>query len=246
MTAEELIAKGPTNVDSKVEAMLASQVDLHTIPAQTSESVKVTSVEPTKIDTDKIKSDGTLEDPLEKFKSIVTEKKTDDKKEDSTVSKDTTKPEKQEEKEKTPEPTKEEDVPKTARFPKPKLEDQLKEEDLSDLDPSALEYFKKMDKSAREYVKARLKENKDLKDRLSKSPNSLPQNWFDHEEAYILHPEFRKNIALATRVNQEVSYWKDQLRKVRLGETWQDLEQGKDGLVQVDMKPDVNAEDELN
>lgn len=248
-TAEETIQSGATQtvdlsqpVGPQVNEDGSNKVD-----------VKITSADPTTIKLDQKEIPGLPSDPFERFKQIVTEKKEVKKDEKEGKEKGTGeegKPGEQSDKSKPDDSEyKKEadgDVPPTARYkPKPKLEDQLKEEDLTGIDKESFPILRKMDKDAREWVKARIRENTELKEKLKQSPNNLPANWFDHEEAYILHPEFRKNIALVGQVTKEVNYWKEQLVKVRKGEKWHDLTATKDGLVTEEMLPDVNAEDEL-
>lgn len=147
--------------------------------------------------------------------------------------------------------------------PAPKVEEERKlpptakvkpivDEDLKSLVPeSALGLFKKMDNSARQWVVAELKrgakEREELKSKLSvaekKGSNNLPENWFEHEEAYTLSPEYKQIQIQQNRISAIEKHYREQLIAIKEGEDWFDLVQNKDGSIsQVKQKASPQAD----
>lgn len=52
----------------------------------------------------------------------------------------------------------------------------------------------------------------------SQDPNKLPEQWHEHEDAYLLSPEFRENSAALSRVQRESSFVSAQLAAIERGE----------------------------
>jgi len=126
------------------------------------------------------------------------------------------------------------------------------DEDLKSLVPeSAQGLFKKMDNSARQWVVAELKraakEKEELKSKLSvaekKGSNNLPENWFEHEEAYTLSPEFKQLQNQHGRLSAIEKHYREQLIAIKEGEDWFDLVQNADGSIsQVKQKASSQAD----
>jgi len=150
---------------------------------------------------------------------------------------------------KEPEAPKEEedDTPVTAKpiLAKPPIEQQLKDEGLDTLSEELKPIFKQMGKPAREWAKARLKEMEDLKKvAQEKADGRLPANWYDHEEAYELHPEYKKAVNVANNANKFVGFWTEQFKRIKDGEKWENLimDQKTGQISTQTMEPGAEAE----
>lgn len=140
-----------------------------------------------------------------------------------------------------------EDLPVTAKpiLAKPPIDKQLKEEGLDSLPEELKPIFKQMGKPAREWAKARLKENEELRAQAQQQASGkLPNNWFDHEEAYQLHPEYTKSVGIARQAEGFINFWTEQYRKIKEGENWENvtLDQQTGKFNTQLMKPGAEAE----
>jgi len=125
---------------------------------------------------------------------------------------------------KKPSPTSEPTATKT-NLPITRNYDGLPAEDV--------EAFKNMSKEAYARLRPIYDEHKAIKtelETLKKNPpanttnkSSLPDSYLQHEEAYVLLPEYKQNIQEAERYDWEVSYWQKQLAQIEAGENWQPL-----------------------
>jgi len=127
----------------------------------------------------------------------------------------------------------------TARKP---LAEQMKDEDFTGYSEEEVSYFKKMDKTAREWVKGQIKKQKEEIERLRTPSNNIPQNWLEHEEAYRLHPVFKESAAIVERAGLERQYWENQLIAVKNGEKWKDLVEQGGKLYQQERAADAQSE----
>ena len=124
------------------------------------------------------------------------------------------------------------------------------------ISPGAVPLLKKMDKSAREFVVSELKTRyqkiselnlkvKELSENGVKTGdgNGLSNAWYEHPQAYHLLPEYQQKIRAVTRAEELIGHYDDQLKAIRDGEVWTDLESGPDGsVVQKQYKPTSQAE----
>jgi cation transport regulator ChaB len=126
-------------------------------------------------------------------------------------------------------------------------------EDLKSLVPeSAQHLFKKMDNSAREFVIAELrrknKETEELKTKLAvaeqqKSNGKVADSWYEHEEAFILTPEFRELAGTKSQIAAIEKHYREQLVAIKEGEDWFDLVLGKNGeIIQQKQKASSQAD----
>lgn len=115
----------------------------------------------------------------------------------------------------------------------------------------AAAFFPKMAKEAREFLKARLDEVKNLQDTVkdlktkseAKVEGELPSSYLDHPQAYTLDPKFAQVIKTRENVNMELNYWQQQLVAIRNADKWQDLRRdGQGNLVQVEMDAGPQAD----
>ncbi len=116
--------------------------------------------------------------------------------------------------------------------------------------------LKNMSLPSFEYVKSQmvkrdtaLKESKERISALEKSvadiskEKHIPANWYEHEQAYVLSPEYGKSFQAKNDALQMHNYWQQQFVRVRAGEQWTDLRQGPDGKwSEVVMEPSAQAE----
>lgn len=101
--------------------------------------------------------------------------------------------------------------------------------------------FKAMANTSFDYVVNRLQElqtvNKakaELEQRvstLSQSRVELPKTWYEHQDAFTLHPEYNTNLQQYQQAMREEQHWRNQLIRIERGERWQDLEVDAKGVV---------------
>ncbi len=255
MSPEQMIAAGPVSHEQAAagaEAVKAAAAPEHKVTDTTKTSNVLGAFEAVKN-----KEKGSEADEAH-IKALLEEEKKADDSEDSgedvpkgdegneadlQASKKEVAPAKQEA---APKVEEEKKLPPTAKV-KP-----IVDEDLKSLVPeSALGLFKKMDNSARQWVVAELKrgakEREELKSKLSvaekKGSNNLPENWFEHEEAYTLSPEFKQIQNQQARISAIEKHYREQLIAIKEGEDWFDLVQNKDGSIsQVKQKASPQAD----
>jgi len=68
------------------------------------------------------------------------------------------------------------------------------------------------------------KENEELRQQAqAQASGRLPQNWFDHEEAYQLHPEYTKAVGITKQAEGFINFWTEQFRRTKEGENWENV-----------------------
>ncbi len=112
------------------------------------------------------------------------------------------------------------------------------------VDPRIKSFLKDMSKPAREFVLARLGESaKQINQLKAQQGGELPPAYFEHPDAWTLHPEVKVADEAIQRESWAKSHWEKQFEAVRLGEKWQDLTVGADGkIVAVEKTPSAQAE----
>lgn len=110
---------------------------------------------------------------------------------------------------------------------------------------TAASHFKKMSQDAREFVQARLKENGELRaknteleTKVKAGIEGLPQSYYEHQNAFILDPKYGESAKQENLIAGELNHWKAQFAKIRAGDKWQDMQNGR--LVELDA--DANSE----
>lgn len=108
--------------------------------------------------------------------------------------------------------------------------------DYSDLNTEEVEMFKKMGNEAYAKIYPMYKEHKKLQAKvveLEKASQDksvkLPDNYYEHPEAYVLHPThtaLTKKYETAQAIEQ---YWESQLALIKEGKDWKMLTMDKDG-----------------
>ncbi len=136
----------------------------------------------------------------------------------------------------------------------------VSDEDLKALGitDAGLPLFRKMSNDAREHVVAVLKRQaKDIENAKAELETTkkqvqegVPQNWYEHEEAYQLLPDFKKAQGEIGQLRQYSNFYRQQLIAIKEGEKWVDLVMGADGkITQVERDPggaaDVTVMDKI-
>lgn len=119
--------------------------------------------------------------------------------------------------------------------------------------PDEAKFLRNMSNESRAFVIARLRDLKNAKTEretlsnqvktLSEAPNNkIPMNWMEHEEAYTLHPEYKQAVGRLQQVDNAASFWREQYKKIELGEDWTNVSVGADGKpTQTLMQPGAEA-----
>lgn len=220
-TGDQLIASGPSNDTSRHQENLAKE-----------ESTSHADDIPVDLDA------------FEKAKETIPVEETSAKKQvPSTSSKEVPAVPKQQET-----PAKQED------FKPIPLEEQQPVESSStpniELDPAEQVFAKKMANDAREYFTARLKDLKEAKSKISELEQTTKalaakqeSSYLDHENGYLLDSGYAQLHQDATNVKQEVSFWEEQLIKIKNGDKWTNLQRDKNGNIQsAEYDPSAQAE----
>lgn len=67
-------------------------------------------------------------------------------------------------------------------------------------------------------------ENKKIKsDYEAIKSNKLPDTYYEHEKAYLLHPEYETALREANMLEFEEQHWMSQLRNIKQGKDWREL-----------------------
>jgi len=90
---------------------------------------------------------------------------------------------------------------------------------LDDIEPEFQPYFKQMSNDAFNKMKALYLERKQAQEELAaaKQKSGIPENYYEHELAYVLTPEFAQQSERANAAATVLSHWKQQLQAVRGG-----------------------------
>jgi len=92
-------------------------------------------------------------------------------------------------------------------------------------------FGKKMDKGAREWVTARLRDNLKYKSEIAERDEALalaqkgltkiPDSYYENQHAYVLLPQYQESFRNATLANQVQQHWNRQYVNVLNGKDWQ-------------------------
>ena len=246
LSVEELINKGPTNDNSPSKVGDVGSNDKDSIDVDEFDRIRVEGLDP---ETSKILEQ---EEANAKKKGDIhghEDNKDDSNKDDKPVDEEVVVPDKE-----TVDTTKKETVVEGKETEKSSDVDLLHLE--LGISPGAVPLLKKMDKSAREFVVSELKTRyqkiselnlkvKELSENGVKTGdgNGLSNAWYEHPQAYHLLPEYQQKVRAVTRAEELIGHYDDQLKAIRDGEVWTDLEAGPDGsVVQKQYKPTSQAE----
>jgi len=227
MTPEQLISKGPTPEKEVAAAALATAAQA---PAE--HKIEDTSTKNVLAAFDKISNKNESVDE-ENLKKILAEEeaKADDGAKAKLLKDDD---EDSEEVQKAPEKEEAKEEPKLPPTARPKFTDELK----GVVPEAALPLLKKMSNDAREYFVAEFKrygkEVEELKSKLSvaekqQNKDGLPSGWYEHEEAYVLTPEYKGLSQTKNQLSAIEEYYRKQLIAIKEGEDWFDLALDKAG-----------------
>lgn len=89
--------------------------------------------------------------------------------------------------------------------------------DYSGFAPEEQVVLKQMSNQARDFVAKNLRELNELK-------NRKPELYYQHENAYVLDPQYKELETTLGYVAKESQHWKEQLLKIRKGQDWMMLE----------------------
>lgn len=136
---------------------------------------------------------------------------------------------------KTSEAAKEPDVTTEKEFP------DAGGRDFSGLEENEVPLFKRMSNSAFAYLKPKLLEAKSkavaLKNLETEVANlrvgkvTLPDNYYQHPQAYLLTPEAGEAAKVIDTFTSYQNHWENQLLAVKQGKDWVDLVKGADGSI---------------
>lgn len=229
MTPEQLIAKGPT---PEKEVAAAAQATAAQAPAE--HKIEDSSTKNVLAAFDKISNKNESVDEANLKKILAEEEaKADDSPKDKLPQDDD---DDNKEVQKTPEEKKEDELPKLPPTARPKVADELK----GIVPEAALPLLKKMSNDAREYFVAEFKrygkEVEELKSKLSVAEkqqvkDGLPSGWYEHEEAYLLTPEYKGLSQTKNQLSAIEEHYRKQLIAIKEGEDWFDLALDKAGNI---------------
>lgn len=103
--------------------------------------------------------------------------------------------------------------------------------DYADLPAEYHEVAKKMSNEAYSEFKKAITERQTLTSQLAEAKKgALPDNYYEHDNAYVLTPEFEQQSVAVSRAEQVLNHWRGQLNAVREGaETYTVLQQDAQG-----------------
>lgn len=256
MNPAELIAAGPSTpaeVASKAAAITAEAPVSHQISDNT--SVKNVLAAFSEVKNKENNPDETH------LKALLEEEKQADSREDSgeDIQKgdEGSKSPVQEAKETLPSKTESKEVPATPKLgtiPKSPAINYAEELKALGLTESSQQLFKQMANPAKEFVIAELKRSRkeveehkakveELQNAKPQEKDGLPQNWYEHEEAYLITPEYKKLSGTRNTVANIEDHYRKQLIAIKEGEDWFDLVLNKDGSIgQVKQKASSTAD----
>ena len=93
--------------------------------------------------------------------------------------------------------------------------------DYSKYSEEDAKYLKQMSNEAFEHFSKKSDENVELQKKLEESSE---QQTADHPDAYVLSDEYKESYANLTKAQQEQQHWRDQLIKIRNGESWSSIQ----------------------
>ncbi len=114
-----------------------------------------------------------------------------------------------------------------------KVADELDKRVYDDIPESLRPIFKKLHNEPFNTFKPLIKELETTKAELETTKKSLqevkkgalPDNYYEHEQGYILAPEFTQASNIASRAEQIANHWESQFERIRKGEaTYQEVE----------------------
>jgi len=94
--------------------------------------------------------------------------------------------------------------------------------DYSKYSDEDAKFLKQMSNEAFEHFSKRSEEFATIAKQLDEKKTSKPT--LDHPDAYVLSDEYKENYANFSKAQQEQQHWRDQLIKIRNGDTWQNIE----------------------
>ena len=94
--------------------------------------------------------------------------------------------------------------------------------DYSKYSEEDAKFLKQMSNEAFEHFSKRSEEFATIVKQLDEKKTSKPA--IDHPDAYVLSDEYKENYANFTKAQQEQQHWRDQLIKIRNGDSWQNIE----------------------
>lgn len=268
---DSLIDKGPTENLSEVKANPPPEVpvppahispndDSSVLPLSQSTDPKFADKPFNPNDFNKIK--GEPEEPVKIPKDEKLEKEEKEAAEKEKLLKQQEK--EADKKEKNEEPPKKDDKESEKKLPFKPLKDITKkaegatdeskqgQRDFTGFDESEVEKLKKMSNDAFEFVRPRLLTEKELKGKVkdlesklaNASKDALPDNYFEHPEAYLLDKNYNKALNNLSIVADEMAAWEDSLLKARGGEEWIEYQWDakRNGYVQIKRPPGPESE----
>lgn len=122
--------------------------------------------------------------------------------------------------------------------------------DYTGFDEQEIAALKKMSNESFELIRPRLIENKELKKKATEYESKLKEaqkrSIAPDPNAFVLDPQYQKSAAITQRLDIEMKFWREQYKKVRAGEDWEDIVQGPDGKLQkIERAADPDAEAEI-
>jgi hypothetical protein len=94
--------------------------------------------------------------------------------------------------------------------------------DYSKYSEEDAKFLKQMSNEAFEHFSKRSEEFATITKQLDETKTSKPT--LDHPDAYVLSDEYKENYANFSKAQHEQQHWRDQLIKIRNGDTWQNIE----------------------
>jgi hypothetical protein len=153
------------------------------------------------------------------------------------------------------EPQESQEAPTSEDFSK-KLEDLDKTETVVESPVSDIvipeNISKKMATEARDFLLAEMKRRSNLQKefetfkKASEGKKSVPTSWYDHENAFVLDPEYQKAISTGNQLDGIISHFQEQLVKIKEGDNWKDVSLDTNNqLTLIEKKSDFRAEAEV-
>lgn len=93
--------------------------------------------------------------------------------------------------------------------------------DYSKYDKDDAKYLKQMSNEAFEHFSKQTAELKELRDKAEQNSSTVSA---DHPDAYVLSDDYRESYANYSKAQQEQAHWREQLLRIRKGESWQNIE----------------------
>jgi hypothetical protein len=126
--------------------------------------------------------------------------------------------------------------------------------DYSGFEEEEIKALKHMGGPAFDYVAPKLKQLKEVtkvlaaKDteiaQLKTGKQMLPENYFEHPQAFVLTKEYNEGISELNKASQVQQHWQSCMAKIRKGEPWKDLDTDKNGNLVYGVEKPATAEAE--